>query len=153
MFLCFICKNQYQTVRILLRHLKFSHCFYPNTRVQLVCSQNGCCQRFSTFSGFRKHLLKKHSESAGDESPTHSLSVCTLPQAVPDQHESSHYTAGHSERSNEKDIKPNTTEMCASIIGGLLSADVATTKVKSFVEKIEKFVDASHANVRDDILK
>lgn len=152
MFLCFICKNQYHTVQVFVRHLKFSHCFYPNTRVQLVCSQNGCYQRFSTFSGFRKHLLKKHSERAEDESPTHAPSVFTVPQAVPDQHDSSHYTAEQSEISNDEEIEPSTTEMCASIIGGLLSADVATTKVKTFVDKFEKFVDASHTNIRDAIL-
>lgn len=150
MFLCFICKNSYDTVRALIRHLKLSHAFYPNTRFQLVCDQNGCNQRFSTFSGFRKHLLKKHHN--GTQSDTSSLSISTLPPSLPDQQLESSYTAESHEKSNDDETRPSPTKVCGLIVGDLLCGDLPASKVKSFVNKFERFVDISHTNIKDDVL-
>ena len=56
------CLNKYafSSVKYLVRHLKFSHGFYPGLKFKLLCDQDGCCQRFCTFSGFGKHLHNKH---------------------------------------------------------------------------------------------
>lgn len=150
MFLCFICKSSYDTVRALIRHLKLSHVFYPNTRFPLVCDQNGCNQRFSTFSGFRKHLLKKHSNST--QSVTSSLSISTLTPSLPDQQLESSYTAESPEKSNDDETRQSPTKVCGLIVGDLLCGDLPASKVKSFVNKFERFVDISHTNIKDDVL-
>ena len=146
---CFVCKFTFNSVRDLVRHLKLAHAFYPGNKFQLICDQNGCSQRFSTFSGFRKHLNKIHRASNVGHCDTTSSSFCPDQQIEPSCYavEVQPESLTSSERTRQ-----STREMCASLIGKLLSCGVANTVVKSVVDNLEELVDEVHTNIKDDVL-
>lgn len=151
MFRCFICKSTFVTVQQLARHLKLSHAFYPGKKFQLLCDQNGCHQRFCTFSGFRKHLYSKHSAESLDQIDnkpiTPSVDVSdqqTVSTLIPEQPE-------NYQSCNEN--KQHTQEMYASLIAKLQGWGVATNVIKTVVENMEELVEELHSNVKEDVVK
>ncbi len=64
MFKCFICQAVHVLCQSLITHLRIDHSFYPSTRFKLVCSQDRCRRQFSTYSGFKKHLVSAHEKDS-----------------------------------------------------------------------------------------
>ena len=147
------------TAVLLLRHLKRSHAFYPGKKFKLSCDQEGCHQSFSTFSGFRKHLNKKHSsdtDSTENESVTPSVNVSehvtpslNLSEQIPS--EQIPEQPQNSQCSNQ--TRKHAQEMCASLIAKLESSGVATNTIKSVVENMEELVEELHSNVKEEVTK
>ncbi|XP_022043364.1 uncharacterized protein LOC110946095 [Acanthochromis polyacanthus] len=151
MYKCFVCKSTFVSIQKLIHHLKLSHSFYPGKTIQLMCDQNGCCQRCSTFSGFRKHLHSKHTTEnlyQVDIRPvTHLVDVSDQQMAsnfIPDQPENSQSCI---------ETRQHTQEMCASLTAKLQGCGVATTVIKTVVENMEELVEELHSNVKEDVVK
>lgn len=151
MFRCFVCKSCFLTVHLLIRHLKLFHAFFPGKQFQLVCYQSGCRHRFSTFSGFRKHLCcKRIAESLDltDNDPvTPSVLVpdqLTVPALMSEQ-------PVNSQSCNEN--RQYTQELCASLIAKLQSSGVATNVVKIVVENMEELVEEICSTIKEGVLK
>lgn len=64
MFKCFICQAVHVPCQSLISHLRLDHSFYPSTRFKLVCAQDRCRGQFSTYSGFKKHLISSHEKDS-----------------------------------------------------------------------------------------
>lgn len=75
MFKCFVCQAVHATSQCLITHLRICHSFYPSTRFKLVCAQDHCRRQFSTFSGFKKHLISVHDKDcqSGDAETSESF--------------------------------------------------------------------------------
>jgi hypothetical protein len=57
---CFVCRREFNAVQSIVSHLRNWHSlFEPNS---LKCNAGGCCQTYSTYSSFRRHLTSVHSE-------------------------------------------------------------------------------------------
>ena len=55
----FCCQALHRNSQSLISHLRIEHGFYPS-KFRLVCAQDGGRRKFSTYSGFRKHLNSIH---------------------------------------------------------------------------------------------
>lgn len=116
-----------------------------------MCDQNGCRQRFSTFSGFRKHLHSKHSIGSLDQAD---IGPVTHLVDVSDQQMASTLIPHHPENSQRcNETGQHTQEMCASLIAKLQGCGVATNVMKTVVENMEELVDELHSNVKEDVVK
>lgn len=144
MFRCFICKLISDTVTELIRHLKLTHAIFPGRKSQLVCDQDGCCQRFVTFSGFRKHIQSRHKSKSSD---MHSLEPPSSPSLM---QSSSTVSEKPSTSGHERTLR--TQEMCASLIAKLQSSGVPTNVVTSVPENMEELVYELHSNIKEDVV-
>ena len=149
---CFVCKEILKNVKDLVRHLKLKHAFYPGKKFLLTCDQSGCHQKFQTYSGFRKHLVKKHcngnvdEENYDDDDPIPHFSQPNVSSTV-----SSFQTESPEGPTSTAGKKQNTQDMCASLIAKLKSSGVPTTVVSSVVENVEELVHELHSNIKDDV--
>ena len=109
--------------------------------------------QFSSYSGFRRHLINIHSLSdntcvspetpSSHESQQHNNSQC-LNDETPST-SSQIIEAGPSVSTHNKD-------MCASIIAKLLGSGVPNTVVLSTIENLEEFVGDLQSNIQDQVL-
>lgn len=154
MLSCFLCTSSFGSALLLFRHLKLIHGLYTGKNLRLKCGQADCCLQFSSYSGFRRHLIKIHplindrcdphetpssndseklnSNSLNDEIPSTSSQFQNV-EAVP------------SVSSHKKD-------MCACIIAKLLGSGVPNTVVLSTIENLEEFVEDLHSNIKNQVL-
>lgn len=75
MFRCYVCKSLHSSGSYLVQHLKLLHGLYPGKKLNL-CAQDGFSLEFKSYSGFRKHLKRWHSDDA-EPSSSHGLSFGT----------------------------------------------------------------------------
>lgn len=136
--LCFILWHSFTLV-----HLKLIHGMYPGKNLRLKCGQIGCCLQFSSYSGFRRHLIKIHAPTdntcvphvaPSDHDPQqHNNSQCLNDETPSTSSQCQNIEAGPSVSTHSKD-------MCASIIAKLLGSGVPNTIVLSTIENLEEFV-------------
>lgn len=154
MFRCFVCKLTCSTVNDLIRHLKLSHAFYPGRRLQLVCNQDDCCLRFVSYSGFRKHLQRRHNSELSDMSLFESSPAPSVESGPASVTQPSNLVSGNpGTSSNTDERKLRTQEMCASVIAKLQSSGVASNVITSVAENMEELVSELHSNIREDIVQ
>ena len=63
--LCYICRNNFASVDVLVGHLKVIHGFKKNN--VLICTKNGCGQLFNRVSVFKQHTKNLHSKMRESE--------------------------------------------------------------------------------------
>lgn len=153
MFRCFLCASSFGTALLLFRHLKLIHGMYPGKKLRLKCGQVGCCLQFSSYSGFRRHLINIHASSdntcappettSSHDSQQHNNSQCLNDEAPSTS--SQIIEAGPSVSTHNKDV-------CASIIAKLLGSGVPNTVVLSTSENLEEFVGDLQSNIQDSQL-
>ncbi|XP_056305506.1 uncharacterized protein LOC130217424 [Danio aesculapii] len=152
MLTCFLCTSSFGSPLLLFRHLKLIHGMYPGKNLRLKCGQAGCCLQFSSYSGFRRHLIKIHS-SVGDRfdfyhTPSSHDSEEQNSQSLNDT------MASTSSQCQSVEAVPSThkKDMCASIIAKLLASGVPNTVVLSTIENLEEFVEDLHSDIKDHVL-
>ena len=59
--MCYICSERYQTPSFLIRHFKLRHVITVGDRYK--CKQESCVFEFQDSYAFKKHLVKKHSQT------------------------------------------------------------------------------------------
>ena len=156
MFKCFICQAVRVPCQSLISHLRLDHSFYPSTRFKLVCAQDRCRRQFSTYSGFKKHLISSHekdSSQSGDAEIPESFQ--TNFHMLQDNSE----VAGTSGTQNPESEcvedngsgqrnKENTENICASIIAKLQGSGIANSVVSSVVGDLEELASGLHSQVK-----
>lgn len=60
---CFVCQTELTCANKLVRHSRVVHGYFDGKNLHLKCAQTGCGRVLGTFSGFRKHLNTKHTDS------------------------------------------------------------------------------------------
>lgn len=143
MFKCFICQAVHVPCQSLISHLRLDHSFY--CRFKLVCAQDRCRHQFSTYSGFKKHLISSHEKDScqsGDAArpesfqPNFHMLQDTSEVAgtsVMQNPESECFEVNGSGQRN----KENTENICASIIAKLQGSGIANSVVSSVVGDFE----------------
>lgn len=111
--------------------------------------------QFSSYSGFRRHLINIHApidntcvplETPSDhESQQHDNSQCLNDETPSTSFQWQSIGAGPSVSSHSKD-------MCASIIAKPLGSGVPNTVVLSTIENLEEFVGDLQSNIQDQVL-
>lgn len=159
MFKCFVCQAVHATSQCLITHLRICHSFYPSTRFKLVCAQDHCRRQFSTFSGFKKHLISVHDKDcqSGDaetsesfQADFHSLQNGT--EVAGTSVVQSPDTGYFDNNGSGQSIKENTEDICATIIAKLHGSGMANSVVSSIVSDLEEFAGGLHSQVKHEIL-
>lgn len=148
MFICFICKVPHRSSTLLCQHLRFQHGLYPGKSLHLKCGQPGCSLLFCTYSGFKKHLIRLHTDTVstntmnnvdtqkeGDESSS-TQAVCT------DTPETTQVSVD----------KHHVLNMCGSIVAQLQAPGVAESTVQAMVGSMEELVNDIHRQTRETVL-
>lgn len=148
---CFLCTSSFGSPSLLFRNLKLIHGMYPGKNLRLKCGQVGCCLQFSSYSGFRRHLIKIHS-SVGDR-----FDFYDTPSAHDSEEQNSQSlndTMASTSQCQSVEAVPSThkKDMCASIIAKLLASGVPNTVVLSTIENLEEFVEDLHSDIKDHVL-
>lgn len=84
MYRCYVCRILLGSGSSLIQHLKLLHGLYPGKKLNLICAQDNCSLEFRSYSGFRRHLKRLHSDtdaepSCSDGSRTNSTSPFGMP--------------------------------------------------------------------------
>ena len=82
MFECFKCKKKVPNAIALFKHLRMIHALHETNDLILICNYKQCPKQYSTFSGFRKHILKCSKQFPNIEN-THQKTI-NDPILVPD---------------------------------------------------------------------
>jgi len=110
--------------------------------------------QFSSYSGFRRHLVKIHS-SIGDR-----IVPYETPSTYENEKDNSHslndeIPSTSSQCQNVESgpsVSTHKKDMCASIIAKLLGSGVPNTVVLSTIENLEEFVEDLQSNIKDHVL-
>lgn len=70
MFICFLCKHEFETIQDLFYDFKL-HGLRANSNIE--CCQNQCPQTFKSFSHFKRHLLNVHQNDINVKSTENQL--------------------------------------------------------------------------------
>lgn len=127
---------------------------YPGKSLRLKCGQTGCCLQFSSYSGFRRHLIKIHGLNDNICVPHETLSnydteECNNSQSINELPSTS------SQCQNALTVAPMSShekDMCASTVAKLLESGVPNTVVLSTIENLQDFVEDLQSNIQDQIL-
>ena len=152
--ICFICNSSHSSVLQLCQHLKFFHGLYPGKTLQLKCGEFGCYLPFSTYSGFRKHVLHFHSnavvdnvmdnldtEREGEPSTSQAVfrgNIPPPPTQVPP---------------TQVSFEAHVLNMCGSVVAQLQASGVAESTIQAMVGSMEEVVNDIHSQARDAVLK
>ena len=158
MFKCFICQAVHVPCQSLISHLRLDHSFYPSTRFKLVCAQDRCRRQFSTYSGFKKHLISSHENDScqnGDAASPESFQTnFHMLQDTSEfagtsvmQNPESECLDGSGQRNQE-----NTENICATIIAKLQGSGIANSVVSSVVGDLEELASGLHSQVKQQVL-
>ncbi|CAI5668325.1 unnamed protein product [Oreochromis niloticus] len=156
MFKCFICQAVHAASQLLITHLRLDHSFYPSTRFKLVCAQDRCRRQFSTYSGFKKHLVVHEKEFCQSVDPV--KSACFTDNCSGDNAEDGDTNSMQNPETNSFENKgsglqiQNVKHICASIIGKLQGSGMVNSVVSSVVNDLEDLATGLHAQVKHDIL-
>lgn len=150
----FLCTSSLGTVLLLFRRLKLILGMYPGKSLRLKCGQTGCCLQFSSYSGFRRHLIKIHGLTDNIRVPHETFSnydteECNNSQSINELPSTS------SQRQNALTVAPMSShkkDMCASVVAKLLGSGVPNTVVLSTIENLQDFVEDLQSNIQDQIL-
>lgn len=160
MFKCFICQAVHFPCQSLISHLRLDHSFYPSTRFKLVCAQSYCKRQFSTYSGFKKHLISSHKKDScqnGDAARPESFqadfkmfqdSSEVTGASVMQNPESECFEYNGSVQRN----KEYTENIGASIIAKLLGSGIANSVISSVVGDLEELASGLHSQVKQQVL-
>lgn len=129
------------------------YCCLGTSNLRLKCGQIGCCLKFTSYSGLRRHLIKIHA-------PTDNTCVPHETPSDPQQHNNSQClndeTPSTSSQCQNIEAGPSVStvskNMCASIIAKLLGSGVPNTVVLSTIENLEEFVGDLQSNIQDQVL-
>lgn len=154
MLSCFLCTSSFGTVLLLFRHLKLIHGMYPGKSPRLKCGQTGCCLQFSSYSGFRRHLIKIHVLTDNIQVPHETLSNCDSDECNNSQ-STNELPSTSSQCQNAVTVTPMSSDMkdmCASIVAKLLGSGVPNTVVLSTIENLQEFAEDLQSNIQDQML-
>lgn len=137
------------------------HSFYPSSRFRLVCAQDGCRRQFSTYSGFRKHLITAHEKDmrqVGEEPNLegHSSQVDSSNRPETSQIADLGVLQGPDtdcfENSESSLSKEHAKDLAASIIAKLQGSGVANSVVSTIVCDLEELITGLHSQIKHDVL-
>lgn len=154
MLRCSLCASSFGTASHLFRHLQLIHGMYPGKHLRLKWGQTGCCLQFSSYSGFRRHVIEIHANSDNvsvmdvspfnHETPEHDDSQCLRDE-----------TPCSSSQQNKIEMDPSMSssskDMCASLIAKLLGSGVPSTVVLSTIENLEELVCQMKSNIQNQV--
>lgn len=78
-YFCYICLKKYESISIVISHLKIDHFIHENKYAQLKCICNrNCVNTFKTFNGLRKHSSKCGFINSSNNMPCNESSAIQL---------------------------------------------------------------------------
>lgn len=159
MYKCFICQALHAPCQSLITHLRIDHSFYPSTRYKLVCAQYRCRRQFSTFSGFKKHLISVHEKDCFNSADAESSEPSQVHFNNPQDAELAGISAMQSQEtlcfednSLGQRKKEENKDICASIIAKLQGSGLANSVVSTIVSDLEEFATGLHSQVKNKMI-
>ena len=116
--------------------------------MRLKCGESGCSSVFYTYCGFKKHLLRVHTDCVASSSvdPLDNVdsNVC-VPDPLPSAVSLVSYPAPLEKR--------QLLDMCSSIVAQVQASGVPESTVQSLVGSMEEFGNDVHVQAHDTVLK